>query len=217
MITAPFAQWLLSAVFALTFSYAMVGIIRPGSVRDRFAYCLHALMSVAMFAMVWPWGIHALLVPQVVVFTAAALWFTAIAVAGRAPTPDSEEREGHHDGKGTLLYHGGMMAAMAVMAAGMTTMGTSQHSVSSMSMGSMPGMDMSSGSSGGMPMPLWVTLVSAACAISFGVAALYFLGSALAAATGNERRSSLARSRAVRATWNLLMAVGMAALFVPMI
>lgn len=217
MITAPFAQWLLSVIFVLTFSYAVVGIFRSGTVPDRVAYCLHALMSVAMFAMVWPWGIHALLVPQIVVFTAAAFWFIAIAVSGRASSHDSEGQEGHHDGKRTLVYHGGMMAAMAVMAAGMTTMETSSQSGSGMSMGSMPGMDMSGGGTSGMTMPLWVTLVSTVCAIGFGIAALYFLGSALAAATGNDRNSPLARSRTARATWNLLMAVGMAALFVPLI
>lgn len=219
MITTPAFQWILSAIFALTFMYAVIRILRSRGVGNRVAYALHALMSIAMVVMVWPWGSQAFLVPQIVVFTAATGWFVVMGLTRSTPGhgDDAAETAGHHDGKRTLFYHGAMMAAMAFMAAGMTTMGSMPSSPSGGSMGSMPGMDMSGGGGGtGMSLPLWVTLTSSLCAIGFGIASLYFLGSALAAATGDDRRSPLARSRTARAWWNLLMAVGMAALFVPM-
>jgi hypothetical protein len=215
MISNPVIAVLLSIVFVVTGAYSIYGIVTSHTSRDRISYGTHALMSAAMFCMIWSWGQELLLLPQIVFFTAATIWFIVLAAA--PASPDGHLATGHHDGRRTLLYHAGMMAAMVVMAFAMIGMNSGMtSSASSMDMGSMPGMDMS-GSGGGMVSPLWVSTVSLVLAIAFGVAAIFFVGSTLMSATAENNQGRSGRRRTADATWNLLMAVGMAALFVPMI
>lgn len=53
MITAPFLQWSLSVAFTATFVYAVLGALSRKALTEKIAYVFHALMSVAMFTMVW--------------------------------------------------------------------------------------------------------------------------------------------------------------------
>lgn len=221
MISNPVLQWILSALFVAIVLYAIVKTATSRTVVDRVSYGTHVLMGTAMFSMVWPWGMDLLLVPQIVVFGGATLWFAWLFLS-RATHRDAadDHGDGHHSRAGVLAYHAGMMAAMVLMAVSMMQMGTADGSAAGggHDMGSMPGMDMSDDAGGTMSMgfPLWVGLASAACAIAFGVAALYFTGNALASATSAERSSRPARTRTLEAVWNVLMAIGMAALFLPM-
>lgn len=216
MISSPFLQWLLSAVFIAIAVYALVQTIRAHTFADRVSYVTHVLMGVAMFTMVWPWGMNLLLVPQIVVFGLSTVWFVLLLISRR---PLSSRHDSHHGGRGILAYHAGMMAAMVLMAAGMMQMGAGGSTVAGgghHDMASMPGMDMRGSGAAGMGFPLWVGIASAFAAIAFGIAALYFTGTTLASATSGERKSRGGRARTVDAVWNLLMAVGMAALFLPM-
>lgn len=215
MISNSVIAVLLSVVFVVTGAYSIYGIATSHTARDRISYGAHTLMSAAMFCMIWPWGQELFLLPQIVIFTAATVWFIVLAAA--PASPEGHLATGHHDGRRRLLYHAGMMAAMVVMAFAMIGMNSGMRSsASSMDMGSMPGMDMS-GSGGGMVSPLWVSVVSLALAIAFGIAALYFIGSTLKSATAEHASERSGRRRTADASWNLLMAVGMAALFIPMI
>lgn len=217
MISNPLLQWLLSAAFLGIAVYALVRTVRARTFADRVSYATHVLMGVAMFTMVWPWGMQLLLVPQIVVFGLSTVWFLWLFFSRRHHTA---EMDSHHSGSGILAYHAGMMAAMVVMAVGMMQMGATASSVAAgghHDMASMPGMDMSgAGGGGGMGFPLWVGVASALAALGFGIAALYFIGNTLASATSSERASRRGRTRTAEAVWNLLMAVGMAVLFIPM-
>lgn len=216
MISNPFLQWLLSAVFVGITVYALVRTVRARTFADRVSYTTHVLMGAAMFTMVWPWGMQLLLVPQIVVFGLSTAWFVWLFSSRRH---HSAETDSHHSSSGILAYHAGMMAAMVLMAVGMMQMGTGGSSTAggADAMASMPGMDMGGpGDGGGMGFPLWVGIASALAAIGFGIAALYFVGNTLASATSSERASRRGRTRTAEAVWNLLMAVGMAALFIPM-
>lgn len=219
MISNPVLQWLLSAVFLGLAGYAVLKTVRSRTATDRVSYAAHVLMGAAMFAMAWPWGMDLLLVPQIVVFSLSALWFALL--SRTRPGYDASPASSHHRGRGILAYHAGMTAAMALMAAGMTQMGAAGGGSASgahHAMGSMPGMDMSGSAAGAgsLGFPLWVGIASALCAVAFGIAALYFTGSTLASATSAERASRAGLSRTLDAVWNLLMAAGMAALFLPM-
>lgn len=219
MITNVAAQWILSAVFALTAAYSVFWIVKSWTARDRISYLTHALMSVAMFAMVWPWGAGLLLIPQIVVFSAATIWFLYLLAVRPKTAREHTASGGHHDGKRTLGYHAGMMAAMVVMGAAMTGMGTAEGTglAPADAMGSMPGMDMSAGAASGMVLPLWAGMSALICALGFGIATLYYVGSFLASATADGGFSRPRISRTADAGWKLLMAAGMATLFVPMI
>jgi uncharacterized membrane protein len=215
VISNSFVAVLLSVVFVATAAYSTFQMVRSRPVRDRVSYAFHTLMSAAMFCMIWPWGVELFLVPQIVIFSAATIWFVILAVT--PATAEGHLATGHHDGPRKLLYHGGMMAAMVVMAFGMIGMSSGAMSMpSSMEMGAMPGMDMSGGG-GGMVAPLWIGIASLVLGIGFGIAALYFLGSGLAVATSGEGPAISRRRGGADAGWNLLMAAGMAALFIPMI
>jgi hypothetical protein len=63
MITNIGLEWALSIVYVIITGYALVWIVRSRSGRDRVSYFAHALMGMAMFAMIWPWGTALFLVP----------------------------------------------------------------------------------------------------------------------------------------------------------
>jgi hypothetical protein len=217
MITSVAEQWALSAVFVLIAGYAVFGVVGSRTVRDRVAYALHVLMGLAMFTMVWPWGMGLLLVQQAVLFGGAAFWFLLLLALHRRRSPErGVAASGHHDGPGAIAYHAGMMAAMAAMAFAMIRLSTPEVMATAAHDGSrLASMDMSANTAMVVSSPVWVTVISIVFAAGFAIAALYFLGTALsgiAVAT-----TALDRARRADAVWNLLMAVGMVALFLPMI
>lgn len=157
--------------------------MRSRSGRDRVSYFTHALTGMAMFAMIWLWGTALFLVPQIVVFSLATLWFLFLVIsAQRYPQPHGLPA-GHHEGSGRLAHHAGMMAAMVRMACGMlggssATMPTGGPSA----MDSMQGMAMAQGMNMfRVTSPLRVSVLVPVLALGFGVATLCFISRTVSA------------------------------------
>ncbi|WP_433235955.1 DUF5134 domain-containing protein [Actinomadura nitritigenes] len=145
MIEATGLRWILTALFAVLALYGAWRAIaghrgRHPEHRDvtgRVAHALHAVMAVAMGAMVWPRGMDLPARPQVVFFTVAALWFVVVAVVVPGGAPRSRSLP-------AALPHVLVMGAMAWMVHAMT--GAMSGHGGSGGMGDMAGMDMSGGS-----------------------------------------------------------------------
>ena len=120
MIDSVLTSWLFTAIF--TAAGAWLLLRRPSSVADWIGRGAHVLMSAAMIAMTWPWGMSVPALPQEIVFGLAALWFLAGAVvpALRHCTPAAQ------------VHHALMMAAMVWMLAAMPLLmgGHHQHAAS---------------------------------------------------------------------------------------
>ncbi|MFJ4006124.1 DUF5134 domain-containing protein [Streptomyces sp. NPDC090023] len=215
MINAIGLRCLLTAMFALPTVYALWLTTTPGrALSDRVGHALHAVMGVAMVAMVWPWGMQLPVGPQVVVFAAGALWF-AVAALVRSAGPG---------GRAARLLgavpHIVMMAAMAWMAAVMD--GSAMADGSGGADHDMPGMDMS-GTGALSTMTLsrtadqWTAGLLAAGLVALG---LYWLGQAFdrfrvteSASRGVTLAASVLRSEASEPACHAAMAVGMGLMF----
>ncbi|MDX3397006.1 DUF5134 domain-containing protein [Streptomyces sp. ME01-18h] len=78
MIAANGLRWILTLMFAAPALYGLWRLARPTTgLTGRVGHLLHAAMGVLMIAMAWPWGMDLAVAPQVVLFTAGALWFVA--------------------------------------------------------------------------------------------------------------------------------------------
>ncbi|TCP42629.1 uncharacterized protein DUF5134 [Tamaricihabitans halophyticus] len=119
MIDAPVLRWLLTLVFAATtLWYARVLVLPAARLAVRVDAAWHMLMSIAMVAMAWPWGMSLPTVPQTVLFGVASVWFI-----GRI----AFHRGGDHAGtlaasRSAGVHHAAMMAAMAWMVASMPSL-----------------------------------------------------------------------------------------------
>ncbi|MER6523882.1 DUF5134 domain-containing protein [Streptomyces sp. NPDC001508] len=117
MIAATGLRWILTLLFAAPVGYGVWRAILPATrVAERVDHALHAAMGVLMAAMAWPWGMDLSAEPQVVLFSAGALWFLAAAPF----------RAGDGSRRGALLAvwpHVLMMGAMAWMVAAMNSLG----------------------------------------------------------------------------------------------
>jgi hypothetical protein len=204
VVGSPAVQWTLSLVFAVTAGYYVYrpAARRVGGWKAALDDALHVLMSVAMVAMVWPWGMAVPVMLYIVTFTAAMLWFVARALF----TTSTLNPIGHHDSCGQAWYHAAMMAAMIWMGLAMSVAMTgvpSGKATTGAAAAQMPGMDMGAGpASAGAPSPppLWIYVPSVALAIGFGVAAVWFVVAQL-----RDRRVS-----ALSGAASGLMAAGMA-------
>jgi hypothetical protein len=202
------AAWWLTALFGMTalFHTGRIVVSRGSHPVDFAADGLHVLMSVAMVAMVWPWGMRVPAIGYGAVFTAAAAWFGAVAMYRLGPA---------HAGHGGVLgawYHAAMMASMVWMA---LVMSVSAEPLAVVTAGgrsaggmAMAGMSMPASSPGGAPapsgaMPGWAGWSCRALAVGFAVAALIFIAAALRASLSGGRAAPLARFA------NGLMAAGM--------
>lgn len=117
MIAASGLRWVLSLMFAVPVLYGVWRIALPGTrMTERVDHALHASMGVLMIAMAWPWGMDVPSAPQVVLFSAGALWFvmTALFRAGDRSWGKAEL---------AALPHVVMMGAMAWMVAAMPSSG----------------------------------------------------------------------------------------------
>jgi hypothetical protein len=218
MITNTVLQWVLSSTFVIITAYSLFWVVRSRTSRDRISYLTHVLMGAAMCSMIWPWGMALVIVPQIVVFSLAALWFLSLAWHDRHNPKALGAPRGHHDGSGKLAYHAGMMAGMVGMGFAMLGYGTASGSMGVTAANSVPGMDMSGTMDmSGVASGFWVSVLGVIFALGFAVAALFFVGSTLAAATTVDARTSPGRLRLADGGWNFLMAAGMLALFVPLI
>ncbi|MFG3248033.1 DUF5134 domain-containing protein [Streptomyces sp. NPDC048187] len=117
MIAASGLRWILTLMFAAPVGYGLWRLGRPATgLTGRVGHALHAAMGVLMIAMAWPWGMDLAVAPQVVLFTAGALWFVAASLI----------RPGEHSRTGAAKAawpHALMMGAMAWMVAAMGTSG----------------------------------------------------------------------------------------------
>lgn len=82
MISAPGLRWILTAALAALAVYALWRAVRSSRPAGGVSHLLHATMAVAMAVMCWPRGMEIPAVPQVVFFTAAAIWYPVAAAAG---------------------------------------------------------------------------------------------------------------------------------------
>ncbi|MYR45877.1 DUF5134 domain-containing protein [Streptomyces sp. SID5910] len=117
MIAANGLRWLLTLMFAAPVLYGLWRLVRTATgLTGRVGHVLHAAMGVLMIAMAWPWGMDLAVVPQVVLFTAGALWFVAASLI----RPGERSRTGAVK---AAWPHVLMMGAMAWMVAAMGTSG----------------------------------------------------------------------------------------------
>ncbi|MEU7088893.1 DUF5134 domain-containing protein [Streptomyces achromogenes] len=140
MIAADGLRWILTLVFAVPVGYGLWRLALPATnLAARVDHALHAAMGALMAAMAWPWGMDLPAVPQVVVFTAGALWFVAAAPF----------RAGARSRAGAVMAawpHALMTGAMAWMVAAMGSSGAMAGHGGAGGHHDMPGMDMSDGS-----------------------------------------------------------------------
>ncbi|NNN31104.1 DUF5134 domain-containing protein [Streptomyces sp. S3(2020)] len=140
MIAASGLRWVLSLLFAVPVLYGTAKSVLPGGgVADRVDHVLHAAMGVLMIAMARPWGMGLPVVPQVLLFSAGALWFLA-----SAPFRRGERSPGR--AVAAALPHVVMTGAMAWMVAAMESSVTMSGSAGAGGTSDMAGMDMSGGS-----------------------------------------------------------------------
>lgn len=113
MVEDALARGLLTAVFALTAAWFAGHGVRGGSWADRVCDTFHVLMSLSMVAMAWPWGTAVPVLPQVLLFAAASVWFVLMAVL----PPDRPPRNREHTDRGAWLpwLHVVMMVSMVWM------------------------------------------------------------------------------------------------------
>lgn len=195
---------LLTALFTVTTLGYLGFAFRPGSTGiSRVSDVFHVLMSIAMLAMPWSWGMT--LAPptlQIIVFAVATLFYLVLTLGGG--------RYGSHEhhgpgGSGRLVlgYHVVMMAAMVVMGVMMLPMaGGAAMSMPEMNMGS-GGHSMHGSWSGWTPIS-WILVAL------FAAATVWMLVRLIASA--RVRQHPLARLDGVLL---LLMSAGMALAFIP--
>ncbi|ASR35798.1 hypothetical protein BAY61_13180 [Prauserella marina] len=115
MIASPVLSWILSFLFAGTAAWCVRVLVLPSiRIPDRIDAGWHLLMSAAMIAMIWPWGMSVPAAAQAVVFTIAVGWFL-----GRMILDAGHPHSGGHAPRAAGAHHAVMMAGMAWMAASM--------------------------------------------------------------------------------------------------
>lgn len=171
---------LIITFFALTGGYYLFRLIRDPGWNDRILDATHLLMSVLMMTMPLGWSTRIPAGLQIVLFTAAALWYAYLLMF--RPYAVSETVGSHHAGRPRLLYHVGMMLAMVWMAAIMAPLPGSAASASTMPDASMegmimPGMGPAHGASGAVVAPVhgWAHPVSVMLGIAFGLATVWYV------------------------------------------
>jgi hypothetical protein len=225
VVTEDVPRWVLSAAFAVAVGYYLSRMVthrRSGVRRPVLDEGLHALMGVAMIAMLWSWGAGVPVMAYVLVFTAAALWFVAEALfATRSPVTGPTGPALCAGPAGNAWYHALMMGSMVWMAVLLSaaTAGAAAGGATD-GMSAMPGMGMGMGmgepgAAAGpvFPVPLWSRASSLALAAVFCAAALLLVGRGLRPVLSRRRTS--ATPPAVQLVGGL-MAAAMTAAFVEM-
>jgi hypothetical protein len=173
VITELTLRWIVTIAFAVTGVFCVFRCLQGGPAHSRVSDVLHVLMCAGMIVMAWPAGMDFARVPQLVLFTAAAVWFVGMLVFGVG---------GH--GRWSLAHHALMMAAMAWMLlvmpaamAGMTMDGMAAG-------GEHAGHDMG-GATMSMNAPGHVVIVAVVFAVVFLVAGIAWLARAFDTGRGD--------------------------------
>ncbi|MEU0297972.1 DUF5134 domain-containing protein [Streptomyces sp. NPDC006175] len=224
MIAATGLRWILTLLFCALAVHALWRVFAPGSHSwtARLAHGLHGVMALAMFAMAWPWGMDLPGTPQVVFFSAAAVWFVLAALA-LPSSPEPRLRA-----LASTLPHAVMTGAMAWMVVAMSS-GMSAEGAGGSQAHDMPGMDMSApGALATMTLSTagdrWGAGLLALVLLALG---LWWLAKGFDAGRLTPRTSvgvatgSAAKGGALHAAWDVgchaLMSLGMAVMFVVMV
>ncbi|KAA9154667.1 DUF5134 domain-containing protein [Amycolatopsis acidicola] len=196
MIPEPTLRWILTIAFAAVGAFCVYRCVRHGGAAHRVSDLLHIAMCAGMIAMAWPAGMNLARVPQILLFSAAAVWFAGLLVF---------DVRGHH-GKLSLGYHAAMLAAMAWMVLVMPA------PMSGMTMAEMPtggehaGMSMGAGTMT-LDAPPHVTVVALVLTAGFLVAGVFWLARAIDTARVADGPRLPAAGLAVDAVMGLGMAV----------
>lgn len=167
---------LIIALFVLTGGFYLTRLIRDHNRDDRILNLTHLLMSIVMIMMPLGWSTRIPAGVQILLFTAAALWYAYLFLF--RPREVSETVDSHHSGRPRLLYHTGMMLAMVWMAVIMAPLPGSdaQAAMASMPGMSMPGMSAAGGTASSSPSAHgWADPVSIAIGVGFGLATFWYL------------------------------------------
>lgn len=164
---------LIIALFGLAGGFYLVRLVRDHTWDDRILNATHLLMSIVMIMMPLGWSTRIPAGVQILVFSAAALWYAYLVLF--RPRAVSETVDGHHAGRPRLIYHAGMMLAMVWMAAIMAPLPGSDAATTSMPSMSMPGMGISAGSPSTPPEHGWADPVSITIGIGFGAATIWYV------------------------------------------
>lgn len=167
---------LIIALFALTAGFYLVRFVRDRVRDDRILNLTHLLMSIVMIMMPLGWSTRIPAGVQILVFSAAALWYAYLLLF--RPHAVSETADSHHSGRPRLLYHVGMMLAMVWMAVIMAPLPgmAAQAAMASMPGMSMPGLGSSTETTpSSLPTHGWADPVSMIIGIGFGLATAWYV------------------------------------------
>lgn len=183
MVQDDLLRVLLTVLFGGSGLFLLAQLIRAQEPRARVDDGTHVLMCVSMLAMTFPWGDNWPVLPQLIVFGLATLWFLGQLFAP-APTGGA-----HRHGTGSvrlvaMVYHAVMMAAMVWMVGLMPTLMNHAGGGTTGTTGtSMPGMNVPEHpATGGFPRGLAVALGWVLVAV-FAMATLVWLRALILAAT----------------------------------
>jgi hypothetical protein len=184
-------SWVLTIAFVSSCGWFLYqGARSSAGVTDRISLLAHAVMCVAMVAMVWPWGTRLPPSAQFAALGSSALWFLLLAVRARRTT--LAVANAHHTLMAFVMI---WMVVAALPAPSHPQAGNT--AISGMS--EMPGMSDMPGMSE-MPGPSTAALVFG---VYFLVAALVGLAAAVRAASPGRPLRSLSK-----ATGHAVMSVG---------
>jgi hypothetical protein len=193
---------LVVALFAASGLQSLGQAITDRRRHDRLAGIIHLIMSAVMIAMTLGWSSDWPALPQILTFSAAALWFGYRAVfADHSRTASATDPDGHSLPR--LAYHVVMMTAMVWMAAVM--------SPTPQAMASMAGHQHGAGPAASTF--AWSAAVSTGFGIVFAVACLWFLLRLVWRSSAPDRSEPSSRLRLAHLAATAAMAAGMALSF----
>ncbi|GAA3524784.1 DUF5134 domain-containing protein [Amycolatopsis ultiminotia] len=192
MISDLSLRWILTLVFAASAVFCLYRCVYRPRFTGRVSEGLHALMCAGMVTMAWPATMSFARTPQIVLFTAAAVWFAVTA-------------RGH--GWFAAAHHTLMMAAMAWMVFAMPLAMAGMTMTAPMTGPEHAGMDMGSGMTMTGHAPVPVAAVAVALTVLFLVAGLVWLARAIDRARGEQRPGKHTWGLAMEGAMSLGMAV----------
>ncbi|RKT88521.1 protein of unknown function [Saccharopolyspora antimicrobica] len=221
MVESLLLRWVLTVVFAAAALWGLHRLIRaepiatvsgrlaqagqdqavPASPAMRISAAWHVVMSAAMIAMCWPWGMAIPVNPQLVVFGVMTGWFLVLAADVRWCTAHRRWQQLHHAAMAAGMFW--MLAAMpALMSHAPVEPGHTRHHA--MGAGVLAAAE--------APAPAnAVMVVSLVLGAYFVLSALPWLSAAVD--IGRSARTRPQRAAAYEATCNAAMTTGMGAMF----